>query len=168
MDNLQASLDEFYEKFSSFASFASFNNNSNEICNGHVLTSLGNTKLTTGVWNTIFREFNSLNDQSLCVLVEFIEFSHSPMHLVAKGLEEKFPGTFLVLSISLQKLFKQMNADIPVNTDSGTLSAKTIASFFDSKAIHMSPLASLIKSTFTSKYPEFSWKNISLFLFPPF
>ncbi|WP_457559717.1 FAD-binding protein [Candidatus Harpocratesius sp.] len=167
MDNLQESLNEFYEKFSSFASFASLNNDSNEICNGHVLTSLGNTKLTTGVWNTIFREFNSLNDNSLCVLVEFVEFSNSPMHLIAKGLKEKFHGTFLVLSISLRELFKQMNADILVNRDSGTLSARTIASFFDSKAIHMSPLASLIKSTFSLDYPELPWKNVSLFLFPP-
>jgi len=164
MEILQKSLQEFYE---SFPTFSSFQDSNAEVCNGHVLTSLGNTKLTTGKWNTIFSNFGKLTEESVCLLINFQEFTNSPMALIAKGLEEKFQGQFLVLTVSLRQLFQQMNADLMDNMKKQVISVKTIAKFFDEKAIHMSPLATLIKSNFATKFPEIDWKKISLVLFPP-
>ncbi|MHA1618904.1 MAG: hypothetical protein ACTSVZ_06440, partial [Promethearchaeota archaeon] len=163
MDMMQAALREFYESFPSLHAFK----DEDEICNGHVLTSLGNTKLTTGVWNTIFRHFDTLTDDSICVLVEFREFANSAMHLIAQGLKEKFPGTYLVLNISLLELFSQMNSELVSKVKNGVVSAKTVATFFDNKAIHMSPLASLIKSKLATEFPEISVDKVQYFLFPP-
>lgn len=163
MELMQEALNEFYENFPSLYAFR----DKDEICNGHVLTSLGNTKLTTGVWNTIFRDFDTLTENSICILIEFREFTNSAMHLVAKGLSDKFPGQYLVLEISLVELFRQMNSDLVDKVKSGEISAKVVAKFFDSKAIHMSPLASLIKAEISETYPDLAYENIQCMLFPP-
>lgn len=164
IDIMQKSLKEFYENFPMIASFRDLNE---DVCNGHVLTSLGTTKLTTGVWNTIFSEFDKFTEESICLLINFQEFPNSPMNLVAKGLQEKFQGKYLVLTVNLEQLFQQMNVELISNPENGTISAKTIAKFFDEKAIHMSPLANLIKANFKAEYPEIEWKKITTVLFPP-
>ncbi len=163
MELMQAALREFYDSFPSLHYFK----DQDEICNGHVLTSLGNTKLTTGVWNTIFRHFDTLTEDSICVLVEFREFANSAMHLIAQGLKEKFPGTYVVIEISLLELFRQMNSELVSKVQNGVVSAKTVATFFDNKAIHMSPLASLIKTKLATDFPHISVDKVQYFLFPP-
>ncbi|TFH27706.1 MAG: hypothetical protein E4G98_05930 [Promethearchaeota archaeon] len=163
MELMQTALREFYESFPSLHLFQ----DEGEISNSHVLTSLGNTKLTTGVWNTIFRQFDTLTEDSICVLVEFREFANSAMHLIAQGLTEKFPGNYIVLEISLLDLFQQMNSELVSKVQNGYVSAKTVATFFDTKAIHMSPLASLIKSRLVSEFPQISVDKVQYFLFPP-
>ena len=165
LESIHKSLDDFYSAFSNLHAFRNVEENTFE--NHPILTPLGSMKLCTGVWDTVFRKYNSLTSDSTCVLVEFQEFPNSTMHVIAKGLQEKFPGRFLVLSLSLQEFFQRINEDLIEELIHEKLSTFHLASFFDEKSIHMSSLANYIKEILPVQHEALVLEDISYYFFPP-
>ncbi|QEE18023.1 hypothetical protein DSAG12_03861 [Promethearchaeum syntrophicum] len=163
MDLINDSLDEFFKAFPNFLAFKDGNNYINQ----PILTMLGNLKLCVGLWDTIFKDFDKFNPESLCVLIEFEEFNNSAMHLVAKGLQSQFPGKFLVLTLSLSELFAQIDSDLAEKIQDDKISLNNLAAFFDSQKLSMGILANYIKNEVGNQYPKEQFDKISYYLFPP-
>ncbi len=164
LDSIHKSLDDF---FSVFSNLHAFKDEDEEIFINHpILTPFGNMKLCTGVWDTVFRQFDLLKPESTCILIEFQEFPDSTMHLIAKGLQEKFPSRFLVLSLSLQEFFQRINEDLIEDLTNQNLSTLKLASFFDEKSIHMSSLATYIKEILPVQHDSIVFNEISYYFFP--
>jgi len=164
LDSIHKSLDDFFLTFSSLHAFR--NEDAKAFINHPILTPLGSMKLCTGVWDTVFRKFDSLTPESTCILVEFQEFPDSTMHLIAKGLQEKFPSRFLVLSLSLQEFFQRINEDLIEDLTNQKLSTFKLASFFDEKSIHMSSLANYIKEILPVQHDSIIFDEITYYFFP--
>ena len=162
MDLINKSLDEFFE---AFPDLYAFKDNVNYI-NQPILTMLGNLKLCVGLWNTIFKDFDKINAESICVLIEFEEFNNSAMYLVAKGLQSQFPGTFLVLTLSLSEILTQIDPDLAKKIQKDKISLNNLASFFDLHNLSMGIFAKYIKSEIEVQYPKLQTESIS-YLFPP-
>ncbi len=163
MDLINKSLDEFFEAFSDFYSFKDGVNYINQ----PILTMLGNLKLCVGLWNTIFKDFDKLTSESICVLIEFEEFNNSAMFLVAKGLQSQFPGTFLVLTLSLSEIIAQIDPDLAKKIQNDKISLNNLASFFDLHNLSMGIFARYIKSEVEIQYPKVNLDKITYYLFPP-
>ena len=163
MDLINNSLDEFFESFPDLFAFKDGKNYINQ----PILTMLGNLKLCVGLWNTIFRDFDKLNSESICVLIEFEEFNNSAMYLVTKGLQSQFPGTFLVLSLSLSEILVQIDPELAKKIQNDKISLNNLASFFDSHNLSMGIFANYIKKEVEIQYPKEHSDKISYYLFPP-
>ena len=59
-----------------------------------------------------------------------------------------------------------MNSELTKLCDEGKLSAIQLADFFDEKALHLAPVAEIIKKEFESQFPDKNIKEISHYLFP--
>ena len=163
MNLIDKSLDEFFEAFPDLFAFKDGNNYINQ----PILTMLGNLKLCVGLWNTIFKDFNKLNSESICMLIEFEEFNNSAMYLVAKGLKSQFSGTFLVLTLSLSEIFSQIEPDLAKKIKNDKISLNNIASFFDMHNLSMGIFAEYMKSEIEIQYPKVKSDKITYYLFPP-
>jgi len=163
MDLIYNSLDEFFEAFPDLYAFKDDVNYINQ----PILTMLGNLKLCVGLWNTIFKDFDKLNTKSICVLIEFEEFNNSAMYLVAKGLQSQFPGTFLVLTLSLYEILAQIDPDLAKKIQNNKISLNNLASFFDLYNLSMGIFARYIKSEIEVQYPKVQTDFVSYYLFPP-
>lgn len=165
LDSIHNSLEDFFSVFSRLHAFK--NEEEGLFINHPILTPFGNMKLCAGVWDTIFHQFDSLTPESTCILVEFQEFPDSTMHLIAKGLQEKFSSRFLVLTLSLQEFFQRTNEDLIEDLKNQKLSTTKLASFFDEKTIHMSSLANYIKEILPKQHDSIDLDEISYYFFPP-
>ncbi len=163
MDLMNDSLDEFFNAFPDFLAFKDGNNYINQ----PILTMLGNLKLCIGLWDTIFKDFDKLNSESLCVLIEFEEFNNSAMYLVAKGLQSQFPGKFIVLTLSLSNILTQIDPDLARKIQKDKISLNNLASFFDLHNFSMGIFANYIKNEINIQYPNELSNKISYYLFPP-
>jgi anaerobic glycerol-3-phosphate dehydrogenase len=163
MDLINDSLDEFFDVFPDLTAFKDGINYINQ----PILTMLGNLKLCVGLWSTIFKDFDKLNAESICVLIEFEEFNNSAMFLVAKGLQSQFPGTFLVLTLSLSEILAQIDPELAKKINNDKISLNNLASFFDLHNFSMGIFAEYIKSEIEIQYPKILSDKISYYLFPP-
>ncbi len=160
---IQESLDEFGKDFSTFKFFKEGKN----IVNRNIITPVGVPKLSIAVWNSIFIDYQKFSDETLAFFIVFEEFKKSSTPLIIKGMREMFPGNFLELKISLKELFLQMNSELIKNIDENNLNSIEVAKFFDSKAIHMSIFALLLKNEIQKQFPEMKSGEINYLLFPP-
>lgn len=139
---IKMALDDFFEAFSHFYVFK----NHIDYYNGSVLTLLGQVKPCLGLWETIFHDFDSLSDKSACYLVEFQEFNNSAMNLVCRGLQERYPGKFSVITISLAEIFQKTDSDMLKKLNSNRLTVNNIAKFFETDAKATEHLGDLLKT----------------------
>ncbi len=127
-ENATQGLDEFFEAIQEMTSFKG----GNEYANRNVLTMLGTRKPVIGTWCSNFHAFNSLSEDVLCILVNFQEFTNSSMNLIKKSLEERYPSQFALISISLRKIFKEIDPKLSGQIKDGNISLYSLARFFDS------------------------------------
>jgi anaerobic glycerol-3-phosphate dehydrogenase len=138
----------------------------NKITNDKVLTIIGNLKPCVGVWDTIFHDTNSFDDNKTTILIDFIEFNNSAMDLVEIGLKERYKGKFKVLTLSFTELLKRWN---PHSNDSlpKKLSENLIANYFDNHFDNNAILGNYILSELKNQDIEISRSEIWCYLFPP-
>jgi anaerobic glycerol-3-phosphate dehydrogenase len=141
--------------------------NEGKIANKYVLTPLGTTKLCAGIWNSLFIDYDKLESDSLCLLIEFEGFPASTAPLICLGLEEKFQGEFLTITISFTDLLNSFGSKLENSSEFNDLTAKKIATFLDSHTDELSPLVSLLTSKLKEKYPEKSLDDLTHILFAP-
>ncbi|HEY0090042.1 MAG TPA: hypothetical protein VGB37_14445, partial [Candidatus Lokiarchaeia archaeon] len=149
-----------------FPNFTYFENNGN-LSNRDVLTTLGNLKPCIGIWNTVFHNFNALNNDSVVILVDFIEFNNSTMHLVEKSLKDNFPGKFFILELSFIKLLQDWDANEQISQFQRTLTEIKIADFFDNNLEKIKIIADYIKSEIVKQLKNVQQNKIKCYIFPP-
>ena len=156
----------FKDFFLAFPNFEFFENNG-DLSNRYVLTTLGNLKPCIGIWNTIFHNFDSLNNDSIVILVNFIEFNNSTMHLVEKSLKDNFPGKFFVLEVSFIKLVQDWDTNEQISQLQGALTEIKIADFFDNNLEKIEIIADYIKSEVVKQLKNIQQNKIICYIFPP-
>ena len=156
----------FRDFFSTFPNFKCFENNG-DLSNQYVLTTLGNLKPCIGIWNTIFHNFDSLNEDSIVILVDFIEFNNSTMHLVEKSLKDNFPGKFFILELSFIKLVQDWDANEQISLFQGNLTEIKIADFFDNSLEKIEIIADYVKSEVVKQLKNVEQNKIVWYIFPP-
>lgn len=161
--DLFEALCEFEKAFPSIKIFQ----NDQRIINRQVLTTLGNLKPTSGLWKTIFHQFDQISSKTLGILIEFEEFELSSMHLLAKGLFDQFPGNYRVLKLSLDTLFKKIHPKYGKNIRDGKISVNSLGKFFEDAKDEISKIAKFIQSNIREQIPKIREDHIQFYLFPP-